>query len=440
DFQKKAVAADWLAAMAGLAVALGLTLGGGLNWCWAAAASLWGAGPAGQCALAAGVMLALAAADLPLAWARHDRLRRDYRALEETRASWILRFAADSLAGWLASLPLIVAFVCAFSALGDGWWLPGAALTTLWCWRRCGALAPWAGPASDIPEGPARRSIAAALAGLGFERVRLCSAGRPRRRAPHPARLSWTPAGWRFTVARECLSRLTPGELAALAACAAGRKARWHDGLRMAACAAAAFLAWRAAAALLSLPAFYEGVGLMPALFFEGGQPAGGGVALTLMALLAPVALLPAAMALNAFLRSLDYAEDACGVRCAGLAAVEGALAKLHCGFADSVPLSPLYSLARHPRPQGLQRIAAARRAAARHQREEAARREEGLRADALLFTAAAKAAEGERSRAEYDLVRAALRDQRRREAQERAERRAWREACAARPRPPAVL
>ena len=64
DFQKKAVAADWLAAMAGLAVALGLTLGGGLNWCWAAAASLWGAGPAGQCALAAGVMLALAAADL----------------------------------------------------------------------------------------------------------------------------------------------------------------------------------------------------------------------------------------------------------------------------------------------------------------------------------------------------------------------------------------
>ena len=97
-------------ALAGAAVALIFTLGGGLDILWACVSVLTGdRGVASQFLLVVLITLILAAVDLPLDWWHNFRINERY-GIERTNARlWMRRRLREPFFGWVADMPIVFA-------------------------------------------------------------------------------------------------------------------------------------------------------------------------------------------------------------------------------------------------------------------------------------------------------------------------------------------
>ena len=124
DFTAEVIQSDTVNALAGAAVALIFTLGGGLDILWAFVSVLTGdRGVASQFLLVVLITLILAAVDLPLDWWRNFRINERY-GIERTNARlWMRRRLRETFFGWVADMPIVFAALLVLNLSSYFWWI-----------------------------------------------------------------------------------------------------------------------------------------------------------------------------------------------------------------------------------------------------------------------------------------------------------------------------
>lgn len=362
DYTADLAQAQLLESFAGAGAALLLTYGQGLTVIAAFMGTLFESSLAAQWGTIAAVMLFLALVELPFGWHLRCRIPQQYGYLRQPEREWIARRAKETLAGWLAELPLIALALVLMEAAGEHWWLVG---WLFWCaylvWRWEVSVAKgvlWGRRAERVADERTREMVRSFLASIGWKMKDLV--------------LMTRPAGWRHShavlagrgrertvvVFAHAAAKLSREELLALIAHDCGHAKHLHPWLRILLFAAAGWCVFRFAGWGSMNDAFFEGFGFSPYVTLaREGSHAGFVIAVAIAVF--PILFYPLRPLVNLFSRQMQYDADAYAAKQAGTAPLIRALVKLHRDYATTLSPSRLYSLFHYRRPHAGMRVEA---------------------------------------------------------------------------------
>jgi STE24 endopeptidase len=339
--------------MVAAALALALTVGGGIAAIDAATALLRLPAPAQQVATVAAFALVTTLVGLPFdAW-RTFRVEGRFGFNRTTPAL----FAADALKGLAVAatllLPLAALLLWLMARTGTAWWVYAfgawAAFSILvgWAWPRF--IAPIFNRFRELEAGALRDSVESLARGCGFEPRGVYVMDGSRRSTHGNAYFTGLGRNKRIVFFDTLVAALAPVELQAVLAHELGHYRLRHVALRLALSLAAAFAGFALLAWLGREPWFQASLGV----------EAGGPHTLLLLFVVAAPAFLFGLRPLAALLsRSHEFAADRFAAEHADAAALADALVKLHRDNASTLTPDPLYTAFHASHPPVLARIA----------------------------------------------------------------------------------
>lgn len=338
---------------AGAALAIALTLGGGIAAIDALVVRWSFEGLGGQVATVALTALAAAAAGLPFdAW-RTFRIESRFGFNRTTAAL----FAADALKGLAVGaallLPLAALLLFIVARAGTTWWLwafgAWAAFSILlgWAWPRL--IAPLFNRFRELEAGALRARVESLARRCGFEPQGVFVMDGSRRSTHGNAYFTGLGRHKRIVFFDTLVEALAPAELEAVLAHELGHFRLRHVAHRLALTLAAAFAGFALLAWLARQPWF------QPAL----GVPAGGPHTAMLLFVIAAPAFLWPLRPLSAWLsRRNEYAADRFAAEHADAGSLADALVKLYRDNASTLTPDALYTAFHASHPPALARIA----------------------------------------------------------------------------------
>src|SRR5262245_54082753 len=332
-----------------------LTLGGGLALLVAWTASL-GIGPiATDVALVVAVGVIAGLVGLPFSYAYTFGIEARFGFNRTTRATWFADVLKSAAIAAVLGIPLTALVLWLMRAAGAWWWL--------WAWLAWmvfqflilalypTVIAPLFNKFSPLPEGPARTAIEALLARCGFTSKGLFVMDGSRRSSHGNAYFTGFGRAKRIVFFDTLLERLAPGEVEAVLAHELGHFRLRHVLKRMAWSAVVSAVVLALLAWLVTVPWFYEGLGV-PA------SPDRPGVALVLFFLALPVFTFALGPLASLYSRRHEFEADAFAARHASAAALVTALVKLCEDNATTLTPDPVYSAVYDSHPPAALRIA----------------------------------------------------------------------------------
>lgn len=364
DFTAEVVQSDTVNALAGAAVALAFTLGGGLDILWAFVNVLTGdRGIASQFLLVTLITLILAVVDMPLDWWRNFRINERYGTERTDAHLWIGQRIRATAFGWVADMPLVFTGLVILNLSSYFWWILCLVVSCLWFFWHEYLYPNWivgfSKKAHPLQEGSLKRRLQLLLSELGYTDTRIYTMVRPGALKHANALFAQSNRQTRLVLFQHTLCKLTEEEILAVVTNAVAHVARWHRFARCILFFFLMFVFWWGFAWLAEKPYFYEALGIHPAMALENGAAIPGlltGIVLTTF----PVVLYPIVFLVHLFTRMLEYDADACVVHTIGAVPLIRAIVKLHTDYRNTLTPNRLYSLANHRRPHITQRISAA--------------------------------------------------------------------------------
>lgn len=357
--------AELLLVFAGALFAWLMTYGQGLTVLAAASTAILGPGQAAQWLTLSLLLLLALIVEFPLGWYMRQRVKKSYGVKRSVAKRALLRGIRETVAGYLAALPLIALSLTVFDFAGDYWWL---LLWVAWLlylfWRR--QLGIVYGlfrhrRIRAVRDESFRAMVRDFLASEGFTMTDLVVTNRPRLWKHSHAVL----AGWgkrrRVVIFSHAMQVLTPTEILALIAHDVGHIRHRHTLLRTTVLALwglalAAFAGWGSTHGV-----FFEGFGVSRHVTFHTGAANAGWVLAVAIATF-PIIFYPFTPLRNLLARTLQYDADLYGARLVGAGPMIRALVKLHRDYSSSLWPSHLYSLFHYSRPHVTMRVARLRK------------------------------------------------------------------------------
>lgn len=357
--------AELLLVFAGALFAWLMTYGQGLTVLAAASTAILGPGQAAQWLTLALLLLLALIVEFPLGWYMRQRVKKSYGVKRSVAKRALLRGIRETVAGYLAALPLIALSLTAFDFAGDYWWL---LLWVAWLlylfWRR--QLGIVYGlfrhrRIRAVRDESFRAMVRDFLASEGFTMTDLVVTNRPHLWKHSHVVL----AGWgkrrRVVIFSHAMQVLTPTEILALIAHDVGHIRHRHTLLRTTVLALwglalAAFAGWGSTHGV-----FFEGFGVSRHVTFHTGAANAGWVLAVAIATF-PIIFYPFTPLRNLLARALQYDADLYGARLVGAGPMIRALVKLHRDYSSSLWPSHLYSLFHYSRPHVTMRVARLRK------------------------------------------------------------------------------
>lgn len=338
--------------VAGAALLLGVTLGGGI-----AALDAWTErtgldGLSQEVATVAMTALLLALAGLPFDLWSTFRIEARFGFNRTTP----MLFALDLLKGLLISasllLPLVALLLWLMPRAGSGWWLwawaAWAAFSILlsWAWPRL--IAPLFNRFRELEGGPMREAVEALARRCGFEPRGVFVMDGSRRSTHGNAYFTGLGRAKRIVFFDTLLEALAPAEVQAVLAHELGHFRLRHVAWRIAASLVFSLLGFAVLAWLTRQPWF------QPALGVATGGPH---TLLLLFVLAGPVFLLPLGPLAAWWSRRHEFAADEYAARHADASALADALVKLYRDNASTLTPDPLYTAFHASHPPAVARI-----------------------------------------------------------------------------------
>lgn len=365
DYTGEVAQAELLLVFAGALFAWLMTYGQGLTVLAAASTALLGPGQAAQWLTLAVLLLLALLVEFPLGWYMRQRVQKSYGVKRAAAKRALLRGIRETVAGYLAALPLIALTLTVFDFAGDCWWL---LLWVVWLlylfWRR--QLGIVYGlfrhrRIRPVRDESFRAMVRDFLASEGLTMTDLLVTNRPRLWKHSHVVLS----GWgkrrRVVIFSHAMQVLTPTEILALIAHDVGHIRHRHTLLRTTilalwGLALALFAGWGSTNGV-----FFEGFGVSRHVTFHTGAANAGWVLAVAVATF-PIVFYPFTPLRNLLARALQYDADLYGARHVGAGPMIRALVKLHRDYSSTLWPSHLYSLFHYSRPHVTMRVARLRK------------------------------------------------------------------------------
>lgn len=353
DYTAARARLDRIAALAGAAIVLLLTLGGGI----AAVDALWRPTAWGQPWLGAAVVFTvlslLMLARLPFAIWRTFKLEAHFGFNRVSPALFVADMAKQLSLTLIVGGPLLLALLTLMERAGRWWWLPAWAgwllvtLTLTWAWPRF--IAPLFNRFTPLTDEALSARVAALLRRCGFISDGLFVVDGSRRSAHGNAYFTGLGRSKRIALFDTLLDRLGAPEVEAVLAHELGHFRLHHVRQRLFVSALTALGAFALFAWLAAQADFYAALGVP--------IPSAHSAALLFM-LIGPVFSFFATPLLAWWSRRNEFAADDFAVRHADVAALASALVKLYRGNATTLTPDPVYSAFYDSHPSAQIRIA----------------------------------------------------------------------------------
>lgn len=360
--EEHAKAADYTVARVRLSVAstlldstlaLGFTLGGGLDWCARLVASLGLFPLAGGVLLVALVTVISSAASLPLSIASTFGVEARFGFNKTTPALFVQDLAKGALLSALIGLPLVALVLWLMGAMGEWWWLyawlawSGFSLLLMVVYPTL--IAPLFNRFTPLPDEALKARIESLLARTGFKSRGVYVMDGSRRSSHGNAYFTGFGAARRIVFFDKLLEQLEPAEVEAVLAHELGHFHHKHILRRMVLTFALSLGFLWLLGQLMDAAWFYQGLGV--------AQP-GSAVALLLFFLAIPAFTFPLTPLMSVSSRRHEYQADDFAAREASADALVSALTKLYRDNASTLTPDPLYSAFYDSHPPAALRVA----------------------------------------------------------------------------------
>lgn len=342
------------------AVALALTLGGGIEYLNGVASSWFAPGVAQGLALIALVTGATLLVDMPLGYYRAFGIEQRFGFNKMTRGMYFADAAKHLLLAAALGLPLAAAVLALMAGAGEHWWLYAWALWAGFNLLVLAVYPTWIAPLfntfTPLDDGALRERIERLLAKCGFHARALMVMDGSKRSAHGNAYFTGFGRSKRIVFFDTLLSRLEPPEIEAVLAHELGHFKLRHVVKRLAWSFFASFAFLWLLSQLMQAPWFFNGLGV---------RTPSTAAALILFFTVMPVFLFPLRPALSAYSRRHEFEADRYAALHASSAALVSALIKLYTDNASTLTPDPLHSAFYDSHPPALLRIARLQTAAA---------------------------------------------------------------------------
>lgn len=340
----------------GVALLVGLTLLGGLQWLSDALRELLGSSLLYQIAVVAAVVVLASIVDLPFSWVRQFRIEQRFGFNRMTMRLWLIDLTKSMLLMAALGLPLLAAVIWLMQRAGAAWWVYAWLL-----WIGFNALvlvlyptviAPLFNKFEPLRDSRLAERIAALLARTGFSSKGVFVMDGSRRSAHGNAYFTGLGRAKRIVFFDTLVERLQPPEIEAVLAHELGHFKLRHIAKRLAfsffaSLAFLGLLGW-----LVTQPWFYTGLGVTPAL--DGNNQ---GVAIVLFILTLPVFTFLFAPLASLLARRHEFEADAFAARHASAQDLVTALVKLYQDNASTLTPDPVHSAFYDSHPPASMRI-----------------------------------------------------------------------------------
>ena len=341
----------------GAALALALTLGGGLAWLYGIAAGLADQPLLRDLALLVGYALVAGVVGLPLSIYGTFGIEARFGFNKMTWQLWLADLAKGLLLGALLGLPLAALVLWLMQSAGALWWLYAwlawTAFQLLLLVLYPTFIAPLFNKFSPLEDGAVKQRIEALLARCGFQFKGLFVMDGSKRSSHGNAYFTGFGAARRIVFFDTLLKSLEPAEVEAVLAHELGHFKRRHIVKRMVWIFAASLLFLWLLSLLMGQPWFYAGLGVPPA---AGGQS--NAMALLLFALVVPLVTFPLSPLFSAYSRKHEFEADAYAAAQASAGDLAHSLVKMYEDNASTLTPDPLHSAFYDSHPPAAVRIA----------------------------------------------------------------------------------
>jgi len=341
----------------GAALALLLTLGGGLAWLHGIASGLAEAPLLRDLSLLVGYAVVAGVVGLPLSIYGTFGIEARFGFNKMTWKLWLTDLAKGLLLGALLGLPLAALVLWLMQSAGALWWLyawlawSGFQLLMLVLYPTF--IAPLFNKFSPLEDGPIKQRIEALLARCGFQSRGLFVMDGSKRSSHGNAYFTGFGAARRIVFFDTLLKSLDPGEVEAVLAHELGHFKRRHIIKRIVWIFAASLLFLWILSVLMNQPWFYAGLGVPLA---AGEQS--NGLALLLFALVVPLVTFPLSPLFSAYSRKHEFEADAYAADQASAGDLARSLVKMYEDNASTLTPDPLHSAFYDSHPPAAVRIA----------------------------------------------------------------------------------
>lgn len=356
DYTRARMRLAMLDTCVGAVLALGLTLGGGLQTLHAAWQPLFGAGSlAHGVALLASVAVLGGLLDLPLVLYRTFGIEKRFGFNRMTFALFVADLARQTLIGALIGLPLLAAVLWLMGAMGERWWLwvwalwLGFNLLAMVVWPTL--IAPLFNTFTPLADAALKTRLEALLARCGFRARGLFVMDGSRRSSHGNAYFTGFGTARRIVFFDTLLDKLAPAEVEAVLAHELGHFHHRHLVLRIGLLAPAVLALLAALGALMQQSWFFDGLGMA-----ADGHDTASALALFFIALPAFTFMLTPLASL--WSRRHEYQADAYAARQTCATDLIRALVKLYRDNAATLTPDPLYSSFFDSHPPAALRVA----------------------------------------------------------------------------------
>jgi STE24 endopeptidase len=341
----------------GVALLLGWTLLGGLDTINQFLLAHMGGGMLQQLALLGSFTLIAGVVDLPLAWYQTFVLEARFGFNKMTLGLWISDLIKSAAMGSLIGLPIAAAILWLMSATGPAWWLwawglwMGFNLLLLMIYPTF--IAPLFNQFRPLEDETLKARVTALMQRCGFAAKGLFVMDGSKRSAHGNAYFSGFGATKRVVFYDTLLSKLSPGEVAAVLAHELGHFKHKHIIKRIVTMFAMSLAGFALLGWLAVKPWFYVGLGVTPNL----GAP-NDALALLLFVLVIPTFGLFVSPLFAQLSRRHEFEADAYAVAHTSASELGSALLKLYEDNASTLTPDPVYVKFHYSHPPASERLA----------------------------------------------------------------------------------
>lgn len=340
--------------VAGAALVLALTFGGGLQWLSVTLAGPFDAGGyAHGIALIVTVVVISGLVDLPFSLYRTFVIEARFGFNRMTLGLFIADLLKQSALGAVLGIPLVALVLWLMGVMGGTWWLytwaTWVAFNLLVLMIYPTVIAPMFNRFSPLADESLKARIEALLAKCGFRSQGLFVMDSSKRSSHGNAYFTGFGAAKRIVLFDTLISRLAPSEIEAVLAHELGHFSHHHVGKRMVFLFAASFCLLAAAGWLIGQEWFYASLGV---------DARSTAMALILFFLVAPPFLFLLNPLASLYSRRHEYEADAYAAAHANPDDLVHALVKLYQDNASTLTPDPLHSAFYDSHPPAVHRIA----------------------------------------------------------------------------------
>lgn len=340
----------------GAALALIMTLGGGLAWISGLASGLTEEPLLRDLVLLIGYAVVAGLVGLPLSIYGTFGIEARFGFNKMTWQLWLADMAKGLLLGALLGLPLVALVLWMMQSCGSWWWLYAwlawSAFQLLLLVLYPTFIAPLFNKFTPLEEGAIKLRIEALLRRCGFQSRGLFVMDGSKRSSHGNAYFTGFGAAKRIVFFDTLLKSLEPGEVEAVLAHELGHFKRRHIVKRIVWTFAASLLFLWILSVLMTQSWFYAGLGV-PA---SGAQS--NGMALLLFAIVVPLVTFPLSPLFSAYSRKHEFEADAYAAAQASAGDLAHSLVKMYEDNASTLTPDPLHSAFYDSHPPAAVRIA----------------------------------------------------------------------------------